>query len=447
MKKSIISHGPYIGDLTDSQVKIWFRVKNRQNFALVLRLYQNGNEVDFREVKPNRYNDFIAVVKFDSLKAGSEYTATLSLKDELLFEIPFKTKEKNKKELHFVFGSCRYNHWNNPVLNDAKEGDKTFAEIFKVHERSELDFLLFLGDQVYADPTYSVGVSESYSDFSKTYRDAFEVPNFQNLLSKVPSYMILDDHEIRDNWSRDMLESFSFFENRESIYKNGLKSYKLWQHSRNPDTDKNKLWYSFEQSGHPFFVLDIRTQRINKPKKQQRKTTLGDEQLGDLLEWLYTNKDKPVRFIGTGVPFCPDNVKLEDKWCAFPEERSILLEFLRVEKIGKTVFLSGDTHIGMFSKMTCVEDKTFEVFNLVSSPLYWPYRGMYVSDFHEKRSLKYDQWIDKNRRRRGIFEYKYQAGNWLRENQFAEVSVNENGLGKVRHFNMDSCKFEKWYKF
>ena len=447
MKNSEISHGPFLGDLTENQVKIWFRFNGPQKKTFIVRLFENDQEIDFREVKPLSSKDCIATVKFSSLKEGCKHKAVLFDKDEVLFEIPFKTKSKNKKDIHFAFGSCRYNHWHNPLVNDAEEGDKTFQSILQLHEQNELDFLLFLGDQIYADPTYSVGVSESFNDFSKTYSDAFELPYFQKLLASVSSYMILDDHEIRDNWSRDMLDSFSFFENREDIYRNGLKSYKLWQHLKNPDTEDKKLWYSFEQSGHPFFVLDIRTQRVNNPRKNQVKTTLGNDQLGDLLEWLYENKDKPVRFIGSGIPFVPDNVKMEDKWCAFCEERSMLLEFLRVEKIGKTVFLSGDTHIGMFSKMTCVEDKSFEVFSLVSSPLYWPYRGMYISDFHESRSLNYNQWSDVKRRRRGNYTYNYKTSNWLRENQFAEVFVDENGLGKVRHFDMDSKKFKKWYKF
>ena len=447
MNKTIISHGPFIGDLTESQIKIWFRTNEEPQNNFVLRLYEKDTEVDFREITVSKEADFIGVVKFDLLKSDSQYEAVLFHKKEVLFKVSFKTKTSHKKNLHFIFGSCRYNHWENALVNDAEAGDNTFGEILKVHEKSELDFALFLGDQIYADPTYSVGICESFADFSTTYQDAFKLENFQKLLSKVPSYMILDDHEIRDNWSRDMLDSFSFFENREDIYKNGLKNYELWQHSRNPDTENGKLWYSFEQSEQPFFILDIRTQRVLNPKRNHRKTTLGDQQLGDLLDWLYSTKDKPVRFIGSGIPFCPDYNKLEDKWCAFSEERSIVLEFIRVEGIGKTVFLSGDTHIGMFSKLTCVEDNNFEVFNLVSSPLYWPYRGMYISDFYENRSLNYEQWVDKDRRRRAMFEYKYQTTDWLRENQFAEVKVDHNGLGKVRHFNMKTSKFEKWFKF
>lgn len=447
MENNIISHGPFIGDLTESHVKIWFRSHAAKKAGFVIRLFENGEEADFKEISVAEESDFIAVVKFRSLKSDTAYEAVLYLKKEILFTLSFKTKSKTKTDLHFAFGSCRYNHWHNPLLNDSLSGDQTFAEILKVHKKNDLDFMLFLGDQIYADPTYSLGISESFDDFSTRYKDAFDPPHFQKLLSEISSYMILDDHEIRDNWSKDMLETFSFFENREDIYRNGLKAYKLWQHSRNPDAGKEKLWYSFEQAGHPFFIMDIRTQRILNPKRHQRKTTLGNEQLGDLFEWLYATKEKPVRFIGSGVPFIPDYKKQEDKWCAFNEERGLILEFIRVEGIGKTVFLSGDTHIGMFSKMTCVEDENFEIVNLVSSPFYWPYRGMYISDFYEKRSLTYDQWTDKSRRHRGIFEYKYEAGNWLRENQFAEVRLDKNGAGEVRHFNMKTAKFEKWYKF
>jgi hypothetical protein len=193
MNKTTISHGPFIGDLTESQVKVWFRVNEVPKTNLILRLFEKEEEVDFREIEVKELDDCIGLANFTSLKPGIEHKALLYLKERVLFKLIFKTKDEQKRNLHFVFGSCRYNHWQNSLVDDAEAGDKTFVEILKTHKNSELDFTLFLGDQIYADPTYSVGISESFSDFSKTYQDAFKLPNFQDLLSKVPSYMILRD--------------------------------------------------------------------------------------------------------------------------------------------------------------------------------------------------------------------------------------------------------------
>lgn len=447
MKAASISHGPFLGDLTESSIKIWFRSSREREEKFIVRVFSNQDEVDFLEVSVAQSNDYIGLASFKKLKNSTTYEVKIYLAKELLDSITFKTKASKKQDLSFVFGSCRYNHWNNSFKEDASAGDETYREIQKVHNKSDLDFLLFLGDQIYADPTYSVGICQDTEDFSGRYKDSFSQPHFQQLLSEVPSYMILDDHEIRDNWSRDMLDSFSFFENREEIYRNGIKNYELWQHSRNPDTVEKQYWYSFIQSGFSFFVLDIRTKRTLNPQKNRRKTMLGDKQLGELFEWLHSTKGQAVRFIGSGVPFCPDPLKKEDKWCAFEEERNLILEFIRVEKIGKTVFLSGDVHIGVNSKMTCVQDDSFEVHNLVSSPLYWPYRGMYIKEFHKERTLSYDQWVDSKRMYRGLYDYQYSTSNWVRENQFAEVKVKEDGSGSIRHFNMKSGSFEEQYYF
>ena len=447
MKKNVLTHGPFLGDLTHSSAKVWFRSTDELDVPVVLRLFLNKKEVDFRECPTSVESDFIHTTCFQGLQSSAVYNAVFYHKKEIISSVEFKTGSDSVSDLHFVFGSCRYNHWHNMIRDDSLEGDKAFFHINELHKKENLDFVLFLGDQIYADPTYFVGISETYEDFSANYREAFEQPHFHELLQNVSSYMILDDHEIRNNWSVDMLNTFSFFENREEIYKNGIKNYQLWQHNRNPDTEEGKYWYTFQRNGWPFFIMDIRTRRVNYPLKQERKTTLGDEQLGDLLEWLYSTKHLPVRFIGSGIPFCPDTLKGEDKWSAFEEERSLIMEFLRVEKIGKTVFLSGDVHIGMFSKMTCVEDQNFNIFNFVSSPFYWPYRGMYISDFYNERTLKYDQWKDGRRQRRGMYTYQYSTTDWLRENQYAEVSVNSNGEGWVRHFDIKKSEYLKKYYF
>ena len=442
-----LSHGPFLGHVTEASAKVWFRSGRERNETFLLRLISNDEEVDFQEVPLNANCDYIGTTTFKNLTASTSYEVKIYFVEELVGTVFFETNSLVAGDLHFVFGSCRYNHWDNKFKDDGTEGDDTYKEILNIHQKSPLDFLLCLGDQIYADPTYSVGICQEFEEFSSRYKESFQHKNFHELLSLIPSYMILDDHEIRDNWSRDMLDSFSFFENREEIYKNGIKNYELWQHSRNPDTPKGQYWYHFNQSGIPFFVLDTRTQRRVTPLKHRRKTMLGDQQLGELLEWLKSTKDDSIRFIGTGVPFCPDQLKKIDKWCDFEEERNLILEFIRVEKIGKTVFLSGDVHLGVNSKMTCVQDDSFEVYNLVSSPFYWPYRGMYIREFHTERTLSYEQWTDEDRTYRNIFDYQYTCSNWLRENQFAEVHVNKDGRGSVRHFNMKTKSFEEAFKF
>ncbi|MCM8535727.1 MAG: alkaline phosphatase family protein [Lentisphaeraceae bacterium] len=442
---SFFSHGPHLGVTTKDSLKIWGRFASQGDAVFVARLFRKGELIDFREVDVQKSLDFTFNVVFTGLAAGETYEFQGSFK-EIESELFSFNTESDSKGLHFVFSSCRYNHWENFVQNDGPRGDQTYKAILDLHKKESLDALFLLGDQIYADPTLMVGVSQSFEDFTSTYQEAFRFKWFQELLRHVPTTMILDDHEIRNEWSCDLLYENTILENRDLMYKNGILAYECWQHGRNPQTRDEQYWYTLEKKGFPFFVMDVRTRRWHNPEKGLRKTTLGDEQLSELFEWLDSTKGQPVRFIASGVPFFPDTISGVERWDAFDEERSMILEFLRLEKIGKTVFISGDVHLGVFSKLHCVQDDSVEVFNFVSSPLFWPYPGMRTSDFYHEKTLTYNQYADLSKRRLQQYDYAYETGDWLTENQFCEMKVNADGEGVARHFNMKTNAFEApWY--
>ncbi len=125
------------------------------------------------------------------------------------------------------------------------------------------DLVLFLGDQVYADST-----TEAMQDFIRSRRDIKEPPgkelkDFQEyahlymlawsdganrwLLSTVPSAMIFDDHDIRDDWNaslawRRQMEATSWWHGR---IVSGLASYWVYQHLGNLSPEQraqDQLW-------------------------------------------------------------------------------------------------------------------------------------------------------------------------------------------------------------
>ena len=82
------------------------------------------------------------------------------------------------------------------------------------------DLVLFLGDQVYADETTEEmqefiesrrDIEEppgtelkDYEEYAHLYRLAWTDPANRWLLSTVPSAMIFDDHDIRDDWNTSL---------------------------------------------------------------------------------------------------------------------------------------------------------------------------------------------------------------------------------------------------
>src|SRR3546814_12029463 len=64
------------------------------------------------------------------------------------------------------------------------------------------------GDQIYADMLnrhVPLGLADTFEEFQERYHTAFGSRNMRRLLSRVPTYMLLDDHEIEDNWTQTRL--------------------------------------------------------------------------------------------------------------------------------------------------------------------------------------------------------------------------------------------------
>ena len=129
--------------------------------------------------------------------------------------------------LDLVFGSCRTDrpheapYTSTPEEHDEGVGvDALHALSLSLQEgqRSLPDLLLMLGDQVYADEGMSPLVRErqierrgadsepvneiaDFEEYTWLYRDSWSDPEVRWLLATVPSAMIFDDHDVRDDWN------------------------------------------------------------------------------------------------------------------------------------------------------------------------------------------------------------------------------------------------------
>ncbi|HET6562352.1 MAG TPA: alkaline phosphatase D family protein [Marmoricola sp.] len=162
------------------------------------------------------------------------------------------------KPLRLAFGSCRTS-----VAHDEK-GNRTHGiDALRAYalalggvtqtkdELARPDLLLFLGDQVYADETTQAmqefiesrrDIDEppgkelaDYAEYAHLYRLAWSDPANRWLLSTLPSAMIFDDHDIRDDWNtsaqwRREMEATSWWHGRIVA---GLASYWVYQHLGN----------------------------------------------------------------------------------------------------------------------------------------------------------------------------------------------------------------------
>jgi phosphodiesterase/alkaline phosphatase D-like protein len=175
--------------------------------------------------------------------------------------------------LRVVFGSCRY-----PKTGDEKLDDKLGLDALDCFATRLTDLpveewpdaLLLLGDQVYADELTPEARQHlagrrssrrlsarrppdevvSFTEYEGLYRHTWGDPEIRWILSTLPTAMIFDDHDIRDDWNtsatwRAQMREQPWWHDR---IRAGLASYWVYQHLGNlsptelaDDTDYQKV--------------------------------------------------------------------------------------------------------------------------------------------------------------------------------------------------------------
>ena len=133
---------------------------------------------------------------------------------------------EGERQSRLVFGSCRVGApQRRPfTLQPAEDPDGVGVDALWAYSRQLQDgaslwpdALLLLGDQVYADdvsPETAAYIRSrrdtaeppgeeiaNFEEYTRLYRESWSDPDIRWLLSTVPSTMIFDDHDVRDDWN------------------------------------------------------------------------------------------------------------------------------------------------------------------------------------------------------------------------------------------------------
>lgn len=429
-----------------------------------------GDSIDseiFAERLPN------ARVWFDELEALDAESSTAR----------FSTFPQSSEALSFLLGSCRYPG----LLWKTKHSDRIFGPMFDEVRgrdgRGPVRFSLMVGDQIYADMLnrhVPIGRADTFEEFQERYHSAFGSRHMRRLLSHVPTYMILDDHEIEDNWSQDRIERTA----HRRVFNYAIEAYRSYQWVHGPRSYGDRLFYRFECAGYPCFVLDTRTQRYmdDDPDSLEDNHLLGrpsldpaePSQLDVLLQWLRDCQerfgDRP-KFIVTSSVFVPSpmnartgrkadseeqrvkRMQASDSWPAFPATRSSILSCIVERTVQNVVFLSGDIHCSNVSSMEIsgsAAARKLRLFSVVSSALYWPFPfadGDPASFVHDSRQ---DRQNDEFRFDVGAKTYtmSYRAWNFTQEDNFCRIDVDrQRARLTVTAFDSDGEVIERggWF--
>ena len=330
-------------------------------------------------------------------------------------EVTFKTfpaaQNGTLDRLSFLLGSCRYPG----LLWKVKEADTIFApmqsQLIPLTDPASASFTLMMGDQIYADTLnrfVPIGLADTYDEFQERYQTAFGSINMRNLLRSAPTYMILDDHEIEDNWTQDRIRKDA----KHRLFNLAIGAYLSYQWSHGPRCYDGELYYHFECGGYPFFVLDTRTQRYKDDKAGlEGNHLLGRPsidaahpgQLKRFLEWLSTPYENAPpnapKFVVSSSVFAPNSMSERmagpvkpgqdpvfwanserredsDSWPAYPNTRKAIIEHIANNNIQNVVFLTGDIHCSNIAQLIFKKDNQdadIHAYDITSSAFYWPF--------------------------------------------------------------------------
>lgn len=182
-----------------------------------------------------------------------------------------RTRGPNSADrLRVVFGSCRYPKTGDPKLDDKLGLDALdcyAARLTALPVDERPDALLLLGDQVYADELtpdarrHLAGHRKpgrrppdevvTFGEYEGLYRHTWGDPEIRWILSTLPTAMIFDDHDVRDDWNtsqtwKQEMEATSWWHGR---IVSALSSYWVYQHLGNLSPQElagNETWQAIQ---------------------------------------------------------------------------------------------------------------------------------------------------------------------------------------------------------
>ncbi len=392
--------GPIVGGLTHQGAFLWGRADGPGVLFAWL-----GRQPDLSEAilagtsLPLRPQDgFAGVAPIERLAPNTRYYYALNLQDRLPQPgqglLPDGTypsfvtfpEPGQRLPFRFAFGSCFRR-------KDAASG-QVFTILDRHRQNADLRFMLFIGDQIYADEVRYNSlqrVAVDLDEYRQVYAHTWGLPALRRLLWNLPAFMILDDHEVDDDWrwlGRERMDAYIPWWDRLSRRSHGTRPE---ARSLAPQRVRNALQAYWEHQGMhaPGFELPSSwMKRANTswwqpmpdrwrihsplgrrpflswtrarcacatigPKLKHETTILGEGQWRALEAWLMApvantgvKEAFPLKFLVTSSALLFDlwfDIP-GDRWSGFKEDRQRLLTLLAKEEMENVYLLAGDLH-------------------------------------------------------------------------------------------------------
>ncbi len=249
--------GPLLRYVDETTAAIWVEVADRG--VVTATTTNRSYQAHTFTVHGHHY----AMVDVTGLDPGDSYPYAICLGTEQVWPPPGSSHPPSRirtvapdRGLRVAFGSCRTS-----AAHDADAHRSHGPDVLRAlaqhlancapDEPTWPSLLLMLGDQVYADATtdemrdYIAGRREldrpkaielqSFDEYAHLYRTSWSDPDCRWLLSTLPTAMIFDDHDIRDDWNTSAAWRAEVRKARwwQRHIRAGLASYWVYQHIGN----------------------------------------------------------------------------------------------------------------------------------------------------------------------------------------------------------------------
>ncbi len=372
LRSGRFSDGIVSADPSTRGISLWTRVTEAEGAGRVA--LEVSRDDDFRRVVTRKTIRTDASVnhtvkaRLDGLKPHTEYFYRFANAhtDSKVGRFRTAAPADSREPVRFAYFSCQ----------DYTHG---FYNAHEVMLKEDIDFMVCLGDYIYAesynsiaggtgvrdDPIGSTSQDPAYFNEAITladYRAKYSLyrsdPALRKLHERFPMVLIPDDHEVQDNYAGAEPDGGL----RPSVRYSSARKHAARQafFESQPKFPDGKRLYRSQSFGRTveLFVMDQRAHRFNQPCDDavappcadwdRKRDFLGRPQMRWLKKSLSASK-ATWKILANEVTIMPTMVLggsyfTYDSWQGYPREREELLTYIRDEKIEDVVFVTGDIH-------------------------------------------------------------------------------------------------------
>jgi phosphodiesterase/alkaline phosphatase D-like protein len=473
-----IKTGPIIGKVTTNTARILVEFEHSGYVTMKLSSKDNNKK---HLIVENALGLTPMIFKFDNLEPNTRYNISLSNSNQdNLGEIraSFKTLPENfenNSSLKIAIVACNDIHYTKKI----PEKFNLWTDMAQKAEQGELDYVFHIGDQLYLDSDDWWGKQTSAHAVAKIlygvnyirykeqireiirheYRKAFNFKPTKILLANTPNLMILDDHEIHNDFSRD--KKYRTEGTWEHFWSNQAR-YVYYQYQRQLREDID--FRNFEETSGEFFLenifdnkigfffMDHRANRVWHKKNLESDDDDEDDDSESYLDkkqkdYFYNSlktkfKDTQVLFIISTIPIfmvSEETTKILAKtisedfaelWTYEHSEDLVkffdkLRKWKSLKKNREVILIGGDMHFAFHSDIL-YKNKTF-------------FKQMTTSGIvMNKYDFNATEFIDSVMSIKHCIENKYciKHHNWDTNYNYAIIEINNKNKTEVKSYHM-----------